>query len=468
MNARWRGVLSAAWQQSPWGTLILVMAVTAGILSARQQRGGSLWPDLALGLGLALLVLSLQLVQGLRRQNHPASARLVPGQLRTLRQLMLAAAALPLVGSLLLALLLSPADPLRTPLLVTLLFWLGAALTRPGWMLGLPLSAFLVLLALGALGVPRATLLGPFTLGLAAAVLLAAPHLLRGGGAAHQAAWERSRNAEALMAVTVSGGKFGALQGKSAFARLLAWWLWPVMTRLQRARHPVRDGADALRRALWLINPSLHVLQQAWLLIVVSVVVLPGLLAISALGRGLAAPTLLGLALIVGGVLWLLLLTLGSSHSEHWSTRGEQAVLRLAPKVPPGPMLAAAWGRLLRRHALAGVLLHVLPLGALLGWLAPDAWIGLLGASGVLAALAWTLSAVPLARRGAPRPFWLPASVALAVALAALCVWPLATPAGAWPLLPGLLAGVAAPLAVRRWRTESPPWPIGHASGRLA
>jgi hypothetical protein len=278
------------------------------------------------------------------------------------------------------------------------------------------------------------------------------------------AQWHRQRNTEAVFAVSLEGGKLGALQGQGWLARLMVWWLWPTRRLLNAATAAVQGPDDALRRAQWVVNPSVSVAQQIWMLLSVALPVgAAGVLPMVWRGPGPAWNAALGQGMIVGLAMWFFVLTVGASITEHWSTRGEQALLRLLPGMPQGHALRQGWARVLRRHTLVGWAVHAaLALAAAVAW-QPAAWPHALAAVLLLAPAAWLLPLRRWQHEGAPRSSWMNWASAWALLSGLVAASPLAGGPALWPLTLLVWAGAA----VLTWRWTRPPhatpWPTGHA-----
>lgn len=459
-------VLRAAWRRPAWIELLAVGGAMVGLTVATLSRNQT--PTLnAVVLGsLLLMVLAMHLAKGVVRQNHPHLARLMPGHRASLQHALRAVLLLGAGGSAALWLGLAPNERPVMLWVVPIVLWIGACIGmgRHRAALLLPVLSVAALVLARESGLPKATALW-VAIGVAVPVMvLLLPLLLRRGDAAHAEHWRRLRNTEALMNITLQGGKLGALQGQSWIARLLGWWLWPTQRLVNGTREPVRGGTDALRRAMWVVNPGLHLAQQVWMLLSVGSVValtavLPAVLGASRHANGPAIAQGIGL----GVAMWFYLLTVGGSLTEHWSTRGEQALLRLAPNVPQGPALQRGWAAVLRRHAVGGWLMHSALAWALCAALAPAALPHALAATLVVAPAAWLLPCKAWARQQPPHGSWMGLVTLWTGASAAVLVVPLmggptlwAVPAAAWALAAGLV------LAARRRPTPTP-WPAGHA-----
>lgn len=459
-------VLRAAWRRP---SSVEAMAVGGGLIGltvAVVARDKPLVLNTYIVLTVALVAVAQHVVQGLLRQNHPHLARLMPGHHAALRQAFRGLLALALVATAGLWAALVPGERPVMLFVAPIVLWLSACLAmgRAAYALLLPVLSIGLLVAALELGLPKTEAIWVGIAASSALTLGLLPRLMRRGDAAHAAHWRRQRSTEALLAMSMEGGKAGALQGQGWLARLMVWWLWPTRRLVARAQTPVQGPQDALRRAQWVVNPGLHVVQQLWMLITVGLpitllAVLPALLRSASDSAGLV----LGQALFIGLPLWLLVLNLGASLTEHWSTRGEQALLRLTPGMPQGERLRQGWRRQLQVHAMAGWALHAaVALGAALWW-QPAAWPHALGAVLLLAPLAYLVSRFPWGHQVAPRGVWMNWATLVAALGALVAAGPLAGGPTLWPLAP--LAWLGAALLAWRWHraARSVPWPAGHA-----
>ncbi len=459
-------VLRAAWRRPAWVELLAVAGALVGLTVATLSRNQA--PTFQAGVvgSLIVLVLAMHLVQGVVRQNHPHLARLMPGHRASLQSALRAILLAGVGASAALWVGLVPAERPVMLFLLPLVLWIIVCIGMGRQVLSmlLPVLGVGALLAAREVGLAKTTALW-VAIGVSDALMvLVLPLLLRRGDAAHAEHWRRLRNTEAVMNTSLEGGKLGAYQGNSLMARLLGWWLWPTRRLMNDARDPVRSGDDALRRAMWVVNPGLHLLQQVWMLLSVGGVVAAGAVLPAVLGasRHAAGPAIAqGIGL--GVMMWFYLLTVGGSLAEHWSTRSEQALLRLTPQVPQGPALQRGWGQVLRRHAVGGWLLHSALAWALCAALAPAAWPHALAATLVVAPAAWLLPRKAWARQQPPRGSWMAlvtlwTALSVAVLLVPLLGGPTlwAVPVAAWALAAALV------LAARRHPTLTP-WPAGHA-----
>ena len=457
-------VLRAAWRQPRTSEQLGLAGGVVGfaVASIGGDRGWLMNAQTVAS--LAVVLLAIHLLQGVLRQNHPHLARLMPGHRATLQwavcSLLLATAA-ALLG---LGLALTPEQRPVLALVAPVVLWLCGCAGLSRWK-ALPL---LPLVTIGAFWLSTTTGQSKdaaFWASLAATwgvMLLALPALLRRGDSAHAAQWRALRSTDAIYSAALDGSKHGAGQlGQGGLARLVVWWFWPIRRRLDSARQPVQGPREALRRAQWVLVPSLHPAQQGLMLIAVGAPVL--LLSVTPLLKAsLPGNTGLGVitGLVMGTLMWMLLLVLCSGLTEHWRTRGEQALLRLAPHTPQGEALRRGWAATLRRQALAGWVLHGgIGLG-LCVWIAPAAWPHALAAVALTAPAVWLLPWVRWAHLAPPTGAWVGWSSAVSVVAAAVVGVPAAGGPALWPLVP--VAWVAG--AIVAWRWTRPPQPYGHRS----
>lgn len=460
-------VLRAAWRRPAWLELLAVGGAVVGMAVSTLARQEPLTVNSMVVGSLVLAILAMHLAQGVVRQNHPHLARLMPGQRSALQAALVAVLLLGWGGSALLWWTLTPNARPAMLFVVPIVMWISACLGMSRGLAALLLPALSAGALVAALesGLPKTEALW-VAIGVSLPVMvLVLPLLLRRGDATHAAQWRRARNAEALMDITLQGGKLGALQGQSWLARLLGWWLWPTRRLVQEARHPVQSGAEALRRALWVTTPGLHIGQQGWMLVsigsfVTAIAVLPAVLGAS---RHAAGPAV-ALGLGVGLMMWFYLLIVGGSLAEHWSTRGEQALMRLTPHTPQGQALCHGWAAVLRRHSWAGWLLHSGVALAFVAALQPAAWPHALAAVLVAAPAAWLLPLHRWANQRAPRGSWM----GLVTLWAGACVAVVTVPLIGGPTLWALPAAAWALAALVAWRQRRhaavTPWPAGHAA----
>ena len=442
----WRNRGSAWWS---W-LLPLVLLGLPLVLSVWAGRRAAVYA-LLLGLSVLLVGLWSGLVYGLMLQNKATAARLVPGHVQRLREV------LALAWALGLGVVAAVTWQMEGPVLKTVtafavvMLWL-ALLTRwtllavlltfvPPW-LGLNLAA----------GLRRvASVLGEFTepAAVLAAVLLGwlLGGLLGTGGGAHvrqQArlgAWRRSLDDGGALPLD-AGGLWGWV------ARIASWPYQRTFTQLTQAP----------RRSVWprlqlVFGPANHWrVHAAWAAVVAGI----GLVVLAWLqhqglvggGRSLIAAQVLGPALGVAGMAIHPVTGLLTAAAR---SRREQALLALLPGVPQGPALSRglAW-RWLLHFGLAWLLAATLLMG-FTGVAAPELQPTVLaGLAGLwpLASLLLTdlsrLSAEPGSKLGvAIGAFFLLPSLA---ALAHLRL--------AWPVLAivGGFAVITAALLVWRWQ----------------
>ncbi|MFO0124478.1 MAG: hypothetical protein ACK520_18710 [Inhella sp.] len=464
-------VLRAAWRQPRTSEQLGLAGGVVGFAMASIGGDRGWLMNAQTVASLAVVLLAIHLLQGVLRQNHPHLARLMPGHRATLQWAV--RSVLLLTAAALLGLGLAPTPEQRPvlALVAPVVLWLGGCWGLSRWM-ALPL---LPLVTIGTFWLNTTTGQSKdFTFWASLActwgvMLLALPALLRRGDSAHAAQWRALRSTDAIYGAALDGSKRGAGQlGQGWVARFVVWWFWPLRRRLDSARLPVRGAREALRRAQWVLVPSLHPTQQGLMLLTVGTpVLLMSLLPM--LMKGLSQGLSLGVmtALAMGTITWLLLLTLCSGLTEHWRTRGEQALLRLAPHTPQGEALRLGWAATLRRHAVAGWVLHGgIGLG-LCAWIAPAAWPHALAAVALVAPAVCLLPGVHWAHQAPPTGAWVGWSTAGSFLAAAVVGVPAAGGPALWPLVP--LAWVTGGFVAWRWsRPPQPgghrsPWPAGHA-----
>ncbi len=464
-------VLRAAWRRPSGLEALALGGALVGLTVASVSQGRPLGANAHVLLSLLLTLVGQHLVQGVTRQNHPHLARLMPNQRRALLAAVRVIGLVTLLATLAVWQLLAPDERPVMLFVAPLVLWLSACLNmgRSGSALVLPALSVGALVLAREAGWPKTDALWAGAALGAAFLLLVMPLLMRRGDAGHAAHWRRQRSTEAVLAVSLEGGKLGALQGQGWLSRLMRWWLWPTRRLLRGAVAPVRSADEALRRALWVVNPSLHLAQQGWMLLIVGLpVIAAGVLPTVWRSTGQDAGAAWGQGLIVGLTMWFFALNLGGSLTEHWSTRGEQALLRLLPGLPQGPALQRGWARVLRRHAWGGWALHAgLALAGAVAW-QPSAWPQAVAAVLLSAPTAWLLPQVRWPQQVAPRSSWMNWATACAGASALVAT----TPWTGLPVLGALtpMVWIGAALLAWRWRRRPPatPWPVGHAGAHGA
>ena len=458
-----RAVLRAALRRPNGIEVLAVGGAFLGLTVASVSSDRS-WLLNAQVLGsLAVIVGCQHLLHGVLRQNHPHWARLMPVQRQSLQwalQVLSAFALLALTG-------LWALTPEARPVMLfigPILLWLSACVTlsRPLAALALPALSVAGLLLAREAGWSKAQALW-VGIGIGITLLMGVmPLLVRQGDERHMTVWRRWKDSQALLAVSLEGGKLGAYQGQGWFARLMAWWLWPTRRLLNQSQVPVRSGAEALRRAQWVLSPSVHGLQQAWMLLSVGLpIAAAALLPFAWRSDSADWGPALNQGLVIGLAMWLYLLNLGGCITEHWSTRGEQSLLRLVPTMPQNADLQRGWARVLRQHAVAGWVLHAgVALLALAIW-QPGGWLHALAAVLLMAPAAALLPLHRWERQSAPRGTWMAWTTVGAMLAGAVAAWPLAGGPSLWLLSP--LAWLGALALAWRWRRHAPvaPWPVG-------
>lgn len=308
----------------------------------------------------------------MQRQNHPLTARLLPAQLRRLRELAvlgLLVTALPSAGLL-------AHSPLQIPgpaaLIVSMLAGVGlAVVVRWPWIW---IVGWVVVSLIGA------AVTGPMRLAIKARVLesyadqpvsmaavvfvlsaLALWHLFQTGGPSHAKSWRNNAQVRDLLA---SNGERSArafsLEGR--FASVLDWvgqafaWLRIVYmdVLIRRARPSVRS---VMARVELASNPQTHWAASLGALLLISVGMVAALivtLLVSPDGAEIAGIMVQAFAFSYLGMLVSpLLATTGAVLRG----RREQSVLLLLPGVPRGPALNRQLaGRQMATHAVNWVL----------------------------------------------------------------------------------------------------------------
>lgn len=476
MAARLTSLRSESW-------LIGGCAGAAYVVLSRE--GWALSATLAVIAGCVWAATAMMLASGLAQQNHPQLARLVPGQLGQLRQVLRWGMGLLLaIGvALVWAWVGEVGNKLGLmTLLMVLLLWMTVCVGLRRW-LWLPAPvALLVGLVIGVKSLDAAAGLPALVVGAVAALLWGAPKLLRTGDAAHSGAHQSAARYSAVMRASTEGGSVGIYYRVGWMAALMHVWLLPMRRALSRhAGHAVHNSADAMRRALWLVSPTTVAVQQAWSLLPLgALLLLPWALLVGLApshGQQVIAPA----AWPVGALQGLFLLTLLSCRMEHWSSRQAQALLRLTPHQPRAADLPRVWQALLQRHAARGWLMHSSLALGLAWWVQPGAWLAAL--VGCLMSLPVLAATVRTDWARMPRPIapaagrsWLAYGsnpTMQAFGQAALC----AVPALLWPyhgddagFQLALLGLALACVAATAWQLRRPrnplqaPWPTGRWS----
>ena len=402
-------------------------------------------------LALAVLVLWCLLASSLMEQNHPHAARLVPGHVRRLRQVTVAAwLASCSVMALLVWLAVAPLATWASVLLPCAaacvfvvwmqrqpMLWMAPVLVALlDWLLPVKVQEASLWPALAdAWSVYAAWALVP---GLLALGLLLA-RAFSGGDSAHRARYARDIALRRLMRDGMDPAAGWQARGRGGQDPLTRAWLG---RHLARAR-PDTHSAMA-RAALVLLGPN-HAVRQAPIFgaLLVIVALAMALLAEFAPGDVNARPAWsaggLGMAFVVG-------LAAGgfpaafAAHAALWGTRREQALLVLLPGMPQGGAL---------NRALAGMLLrHFLAIWALLG--AFTMVVGHASNDPYVACLPWAA---------------LPIGVASVLRAAAT----LRAPRAVTPILQGLGVVLSSlPLVLLSQWLGLPPWALAGASVALS
>jgi len=353
-------ILVSPWQQrrginSRWGPVLVVLLCLAGpivlgtwslfcdpsqVAQLRQSAVFSGWAATA-----AIMVAGWAVFIGnVLQQNHPTIARLVPHHASQLRLALLVGWALVVLAAVAL-----PGFAFDAPLawacgMAAALALLAAALRWPLLWLGGIIAPFVVggltrvfgasalTAALGAAWARHHVVATCFVAVAGAALLL---RIVRSGGTAHRAAYERRQRLHATLhqlegggAMPASCGKYGWIMGLAVGGRAYAGWMErllaqprsPVMARLRVGLGPANH---------W----TRHILQAAWFVLVS--VVMCGVLSL-ALGRGMLAYVLPWLAF---SVLTSVCSPALQAVPQLQQTQREQALLVLLPGVPRGPRL---------------------------------------------------------------------------------------------------------------------------------
>ncbi|MBV8603733.1 MAG: hypothetical protein JO224_03530 [Pelomonas sp.] len=299
-------------------------------------------PKLGLLLLAAFVVIALiglwgALVSSLLNQNHPTLARLVPGQPRRLRLvLVLSYLALsvasellgrafdePRIGLYAAATLAYFATGVRWPLtwVTTALFGFGPLLVRK-----LPLDGRMLV---GELLLAAASPLGLACVLAAASVYLAG--FVRDGGGAHGAAYERLQKRRRALKASVAGE---AVQSP--------WFLGTLSLRgygrsFERTLARAAAGRAGFDRVMLALGPQSHPATMLQ-----GVVVLTLLVAVGVIGLWLAgsfqhsAQVGEGFANAMFGLLGVMLSALQQVHASMVRRRPEQGLVSLLPGVPRG------------------------------------------------------------------------------------------------------------------------------------
>ncbi|MBB2483668.1 hypothetical protein H5407_00350 [Mitsuaria sp. WAJ17] len=364
LAAPWRWRLNQTPARLLWGG-VLGLGSLLGLLA--WTKG---WPTALFATGLAgavLLVVGWMLtLSGLRRQNHPHLARLVPGHVQRLRLAVLLLWGLPVLAAGALAAWLR-VDVWTTVLLAALGLSLLTALVR--WPLSIVLVAFappaLVPLLQGsalAQGLVRAWVAvwqaGPawLCLPLLAGLALFQMDLMGKGDAAHVRRYEQMLRLLASMQ-DGAGGFNPRHQGRWGLRMM---WLFSMLNRWYMARL-IRHSRPTLRHVLARLELPLYG-SAHWTLVVGSMMVVLPLIALGAALLLLLVPDMIPPGRSLGQIAWtwplmalgqlcmgMMMGTLFSLGTALQRSRREQALLVLLPGLPQQPGRLRA--RLLARQA---------------------------------------------------------------------------------------------------------------------
>ncbi|MFG6486636.1 hypothetical protein ACG04R_08145 [Roseateles sp. BYS78W] len=485
MTASYNQILLAAWRQSNtdgsrwfrivfYSVVLVGLAVAVWFMPVMQMRIALVCAVLV----FALFGLWVLLLVSLLEQNHPTTTRLVPGQLRRLRQAALVAWLL-ISGAqgVLVWLILAERVPLAPLLLAAAAAGVGVAWTQRHWIWAIVLYTGPSLITPLHLQQRLAPLwhalvdvwqLQPWAWLALSLVVLGAllTQVFGSGDAAHHAAYERRRR----MLRAARNGMTGNRAGIANLGRAGEWFAWPVDAGVSRwLSHLLARAQPTQASVMARAELALHGLQH-WLSHSVSMaltlacVVLGGTMTFRLFGispgamfKGMAPAIAIGLGIAGFNPGFGL-------RNMLWHTRREQALLVLLPGMPQGPQLNRAVAFLQLRHFL-------------LAWLATTLLlVGLLMLAGMPSLLSLSIAALPLgilnltnapARMRAPTP-WATSRPVLGFFLAYSVLWALCAFVDGlvWPLMAASVV-LSTVLLARRWRTLSQA-PSALPAGRLA
>lgn len=396
----WGTLRAALPARAFWGTAFAVWAAVllfvGGLMTwkGRTEKLADVTGVLSLvGLFIVMAIGWILFASRVVQLNTPEAARLVPGQPRALRRLLVVvAAALCAVGVVASRGLLGVFDmspwPVAWVVSVSLAMFamtLWSARHPVFWIIVWPLFS----LGFGSPAMKRlwnegvAVAAGPMGLamvvGLGVLMALAIHHVILEGGERHLRQQQRTRRWEAASRGTpqvnagredAQGGWFTPAMWSAPAARLYDRWLERLTA--------VGTRGSASARAMLCFGPSLHPLSafgQAFWLVLGSLIFVGGRWVWRELSGGpqqgkdaLLAGLAMGVA--VGSSFALMGLAIHMRHIV-WRTRTEQALMSLAPGVPRGPVLS----RRVALHVGAIVLTWalILSLPALALWLSEEA-----------------------------------------------------------------------------------------------
>ena len=371
---------------------LLLGALLVGLALNFLPLSGTFWLGLVSG-AAALLLWQFQ-VDGLLQQNRPMLARLVPGHVMALRRSLLLqwllhtgawtvwlsaffpSAGIPLMAAGLGAAFVALAWAARQPWL-----WPAYALGFVALIVQWGSQAPALQAAFNTTQPSSAGWLGAALVLLASAAAL--PWLLSTGHAAHRRMTARREQMRLMSASMMRGGGV-PVRLRSGFVGALQRlfdepWRWLLARELSGAGGPAATQRPGrVGRLNLVLAGSSHWARQAGILTVLALVFGLTLWAMETWGRPSATHSTramdamrFGLCFSVFGVALSPVVQLGA-HLRR--ARGEFGLLRLAPGVPPAPMLARRWsGYLVAQFLLGWTLATALVLLPMLAWGSADA-----------------------------------------------------------------------------------------------
>lgn len=380
--ARYSQVMLASWRQrdpdAPWGRRIIaalmLVATAGGLLWMPPQMG---W-RVAAGMLLIVFIGAWMAVgYSLLEQNHPTAARTVPGHVGSLRRAALLGWALFTALNTALLLLMLPATELWPLLLLCSGFFTAFLLwtTRLVWLWFLTIMLSPLSVALGNRLAPVKQALAWLWVNHAYEVLLTCLVLqawlvvsaIADGGARHRARYASQALMRRAMQMQMEG-KAPAINSWAPFewltrpfVRVLSAWLRHVLDRADNTRL-----RSVMARAEIVLHGQQHWLRHALTMgsiMAVVVMVFTGVLATTGVNLGVVlqhGAFGMGIGIASAGFNPAFTLT-----NMLWSSRREQALLRLLPGMPLGRALNMAVARLQWRDFIVSWLLTTLLLVAL-------------------------------------------------------------------------------------------------------